>query len=73
MIHRLLSLPPPGAETFFLWGARQAGKTTLLRQTYSDAYWVDLLRSEDYRRYLQNPERLREELDALGAVLDGEQ
>lgn len=24
--------------------------------------WVDLLQAEEYRRYLQNPERLREEL-----------
>lgn len=62
MLNRSLRLPPAGTETFFLWGPRQTGKTTLLRAAYPDAYWVDLLRSEEYRRYLQNPERLREEL-----------
>jgi uncharacterized protein len=62
MFTRTLSLPPAGRETFFLWGLRQTGKTTLLRQAYPGAFWVDLLRSEDYRRYLQNPERLREEI-----------
>lgn len=62
MFRRTLRLPPPGEETFFLWGPRQTGKTTLLRAAYPDAFWVDLLRADEYRRYLQNPERLREEL-----------
>src|SRR5699024_6551870 len=44
------------------------GKTTLLRQSYPDAVWIDLLRSEVYRRYLQHPERLREELAASPAA-----
>ena len=65
MFQRTLSLPAPGKETFFLWGPRQTGKTTLLRTTYPDAFWVDLLKADEYRRYLQNPERLREELTAL--------
>ncbi|MGI8426830.1 MAG: ATP-binding protein [Actinomycetota bacterium] len=62
MFIRSLDLPPPGTETFFLWGPRQTGKTTLLRTMYPESLWIDLLRSEEYRRYLQNPERLREEL-----------
>ena len=61
---RLLELPAPGTETFFLWGPRQAGKTTLLRQSYPDARWVDLLRSDDFRRYSANPEFLRQEIEA---------
>lgn len=36
----------------------------MLRHRYPYARWIDLLRSEEYRRYLQNPERLREELAA---------
>jgi predicted AAA+ superfamily ATPase len=62
MFRRSLQLPTPGEETFFLWGPRQTGKTTLLRAAYPDAFWVDLLKADEYRRYLQNPERLREEL-----------
>ncbi len=61
-IDRDLQLPPPGTESFFLWGPRQTGKTTLLRATYPEAYWIDLLKSEEYRRYLQRPELLRQEL-----------
>lgn len=59
---RAIRLPASGTETFFLWGPRQTGKTTLLRATYSEAFWIDLLKAEEYRRYLQNPERLRGEL-----------
>lgn len=68
MFSRELRLPRAGTETFFLWGPRQTGKTTLLRETYPDALWIDLLKSEEYRRYLQNPERIREELAAAGTV-----
>jgi predicted AAA+ superfamily ATPase len=62
MFTRALRLPPPGRETFFLWGPRQTGKTTLVRGAYPDAFWVDLLKADEYRRYLERPERLREEL-----------
>ncbi len=62
MFKRQLQLPRPGSETFFLWGPRQTGKTTLLRAAYPDALWIDLLKAEEYRRYLQNPELLRGEL-----------
>ena len=68
MFRRTLHLPAAGTETFFLWGPRQTGKTTLLRQSYPDAFWIDLLKAEEYRRYLQNPERLREELTTRPAV-----
>lgn len=34
---RTLPLPEPGTETFFLWGPRQSGKTTLLRERYPEA------------------------------------
>ena len=68
MFKRALGLPAAGSETFFLWGPRQTGKTTLLREAYPHAYWIDLLKSEEYRRYLQNPERIREELAAIDSV-----
>ena len=66
MFQRRLSLPEPGAETFFLWGPRQAGKSTLLRQRYPDGVWVDLLKADDFRRYVARPELLRQELEASG-------
>lgn len=66
MLKRKLHLPPSGKETFFLWGPRQTGKSTLLRSKYPDAVWIDLLKAEEYRRYLNNPEYLRQELPDQG-------
>ena len=63
---RSLVLPNAGTETFFLWGPRQAGKSTLLRQYYPDGRWIDLLKSDKSRRYITNPEYLRQEIDAEG-------
>ena len=64
MFKRSLNLPPSGTETFFLWGPRQAGKSTLLRRRYPDARLVDLLKTDDFRRYATRPELLRQELEA---------
>ena len=65
-ISRALSLPLNGTEMFFLWGPRQAGKSTLLKQTYPGVKWVDLLKADVYRRFSTNPEYLRQELAAGG-------
>jgi len=66
MFQRLLTLPESGTETFFLWGPRQAGKSTLLKHQYPDSVWVDLLKADEFRRYATRPEQLREELEAAG-------
>ncbi len=65
MFTRALALPTRPATSFFLWGPRQTGKSSLLRATYPDAAWIDLLRSDDFARYATRPALLREEqLDA---------
>ena len=64
MFERSLRLPPAGSENFFLWGPRQTGKTTLLRQRYGASRWVDLLKADEFRRYVTRPEALREEIEA---------
>ena len=61
-IQRQIGLPP---ETFFLWGPRQSGKTTLLKSRFPDAYRIDLLRTDERIRYEANPSLLRQELRAL--------
>ncbi len=66
MFKRSLELPAPGTESFFLWGPRQTGKSTLLRSSYGSGHWVDLLRADEFRRYTTRPERLRQELDSSG-------
>src|SRR5882724_397982 len=62
MVRRALRLPRQSDESFFLWGPRQTGKTSLLRTTYPDAVWIDLLRTDDAIRYASRPAFLREEL-----------
>ena len=64
MFKRSLILPPSGAETFFLWGPRQAGKSTLLKRHYPSSRWIDLLKSDEFRRYVTRPELLRQEIEA---------
>jgi predicted AAA+ superfamily ATPase len=64
MFKRLLALPRAATETFFLWGPRQTGKSTLLRRRYGDGRWVDLLKADEFRRYVSRPELLRQELEA---------
>ena len=70
MFKRNLVLPDPGQETFFLWGPRQTGKSTLLKRRYPEARWLDLLNTELFRRYTANPELLRQEIEAEGSPPD---
>lgn len=64
MFNRSLNLPVAGTETVFLWGPRQTGKTTLLKQCYPRGRWINLLRSNEFRRYATRPELLRLEIEA---------
>lgn len=64
-IQRFMRLPD---STFFLWGPRQSGKTTLLKTQFPDAYRVDLLRTDERMRFEREPMRLREEVRALPKV-----
>ncbi len=66
-IKRLLGLPAAGKESFFLWGSRQAGKSTLLHACYSGVPWIDLLQTEVLHKYATAPHTLREELLQSGA------
>ncbi len=61
---RLISLDKNPDQSFFLWGPRQSGKSTLLKDLYPHALWIDLLQSDVYARYAQSPHLLREETAA---------
>lgn len=44
-----------GRESLFLWGARQTGKSTLLKALFPNSLWFDLLLSDFYERLQRNP------------------
>ena len=62
MYEREIKISSSLNESFFLWGSRQTGKSTLLKMLFSDAVWIDLLKADEFRRYLEHPEYLRTEL-----------
>jgi len=49
-----------GKESFFLWGARQTGKSTLLKTVYPESLWFDLLQTDVFERLHREPSQLRE-------------
>lgn len=62
MIARYCKLEDSKNESVFFFGARQTGKTTLLKQLFPNARYYDLLKSEEYERLARQPQLLREEL-----------
>lgn len=66
MFNRKQRLQGSGDESLFLWGARQSGKSTLLKSLFDDALWFDLLKSDVFLRYQRNPAQFREVVLARG-------
>ncbi len=56
MYSRLIKLPKE--KSFFLFGPRGVGKTTLVRSVFPDAIYLDLLEAELFNDLLANPQRL---------------
>jgi predicted AAA+ superfamily ATPase len=62
-IKRILELKPYlDKKSYFLFGARQTGKSTIIRHELSDYKCYDLLDSETYLMLNMNPKRLEQEL-----------
>lgn len=62
---RLLELPRNA--NFFLFGPRQTGKSTLIKETFleKNTVFYDLLLSKEYTRLLANPSLFKEEIEAM--------
>ncbi|MBI4425195.1 MAG: ATP-binding protein [Elusimicrobia bacterium] len=56
IIRRFFKAP---RDSFFLFGPRGTGKSTLLKADFPDALFVDLLDPDSYRTYVSRPEHLR--------------
>lgn len=60
MIKRCLKLPE--RDSFFLFGPRQTGKSTLVAQATAGSAWtIDLLRNDQFSKYAKYPELLAKE------------
>ena len=66
-INRYLDFNLPKGQSCFLWGARKTGKSTYLKEKFSDSIYIDLLQADIYQHYFKNPERLREEIRACSS------
>src|SRR3989338_2253113 len=47
-------------QSFFLLGPRGTGKSTMIKELFPDAFYLDLLLPDVFRTYLAHPERFRE-------------
>jgi len=65
MLPRKVDLQDAKNESVFLWGARQTGKSTLLKALFPNERYIDLLKSGEFERYNRRPALLREELTLL--------
>lgn len=66
MYHRSLDIRAQAAEgSTFLFGPRQTGKTTLLRQQLPDAIVYDLNESDVYRALVSRPEIVRQQTSEM--------
>lgn len=60
MIRRLCNLPKK--QSFFLFGPRQTGKSTLIQSLWKENVWhIDLLRYEEFIKYSKTPDLFRRE------------
>lgn len=62
MYHRIFDVENRLDEAMFLFGARQTGKSTLLKERFPKAIYIDLLKSDVKNRFKQHPEEFRESL-----------
>lgn len=65
MYPRTLKLPPE--KHFFLFGARNTGKSTLIREIFDhdNSWYIDLLNTSEEDRYKKNPSVLTQEVEVL--------
>lgn len=62
MYHRIFDIENRLDEAMFLFGGRQVGKSTLLKERFPKAIYIDLLKSDIRNRFKQHPEEFRESL-----------
>ena len=68
LYNRACSISLPRGQSAFLWGARQTGKSTLLKHQFANSISFDLLNAGTMLRFLSAPNALGQELSLFGAI-----
>lgn len=66
---RIYKIDVQSGNSIFLWGARKVGKTTYLKERFSDSKFYNFLDSKQFLRYSKEPYLLTEEVRALPSPL----
>ncbi len=61
-IKRILDINLPPLQSAFLWGARKTGKTTYLKENFTNSVYIDFLKTDLFLEYSKQPFLLRERL-----------
>ena len=69
MFYRLIKVPIK--QSFFLFGARGTGKSTLVKSTFPKAQtlYIDLLRNREEQRLAMDPDDLERQINGLDATI----
>ncbi len=68
-IKRVLKIDLPHTQSAFLWGARKTGKTTYLKEKFSNSIYYDFLKTDLFLEFSKRPYLLREQLLAKDVIL----
>jgi predicted AAA+ superfamily ATPase len=68
-LQRILNIELPSSQSAFLWGARKIGKTTYLKEKFSNSVYIDFLKTDLFLEYSKRPSLLRERLLAKDDTL----
>lgn len=68
-IERILAIKLPKHQSAFLWGARKTGKTTYLKQKFSNSLVYDFLKTDLFLEMSKNPSLLREQILAQDKIV----
>ena len=69
IIKRILEIDLPQSQSAFLWGARKTGKTTYLKEIFSNSIYYDFLKTDLFLEFSKRPYLLREQLLAKDVAL----
>jgi len=65
----MLNIALPKNQSAFLWGPRKIGKSTYLRDAFSESLYYDFLKTDIALEFIKRPSLLREQVLAKDVYL----